>query len=190
MFWESSPSLSLRNGDRKSRTIWMVLRRSQNLRLLLWIITLSLFNFMHLSMFSTHLPWYHFWCCRNRAELDKNRIENSDLITLESFAQTRDKTSKKETAWRHLMEKAHKQLQNVQLMESLLGIGGEHERWAPGMAAWELAQTLVQTRDYRCCLSNLEALVVAWIFELMKMNMSRTGKSYWTSITAYTLNKI
>ncbi len=88
------------------------------------------------------------------------------------------------------MEKARKQLQNVQLMESLLGIGGEHERWAPGMAAWESAQTLVQTRDYRRCLSNLEALVIARIFELTKMNMSRTGKSYWTSITAYTLNKI
>ncbi|KAK0421685.1 hypothetical protein EV421DRAFT_1915825 [Armillaria borealis] len=73
------------------------------------------------------------------------------------------------------MEKAHKQLQNVQLMESLLGIGGEHECWAPGMAAWESAQTLVQTRDYRHCLSNLEALVVARIFELTKMNMSRTG---------------
>ncbi len=46
------------------------------------------------------------------------------------------------------MEKARKQLQNVQLMESLLGIGGEHEHWAPGMAAWESVQTLVQTRDY------------------------------------------
>ncbi|KAK0461669.1 uncharacterized protein EV420DRAFT_1266632 [Desarmillaria tabescens] len=112
------------------------------------------------------------------AKLAKTRVEHSDIITPETFTQSRDKTSRKETARRHLIEKTRKQLQNVQHMELLLNIGGEHERWAPGMAAWESAQTLVRTRDYRRCLNNLEALVVSRIFELTKMNMSKTGKSY------------
>jgi len=87
----------------------------------------------------------------------------------------RDKTQSIETGRRHALELRDKDLQIVQLLEKTLGIV---QRWEPGSPDWQRAGKLVAERKYRKALDALEGLVVARIFELTKMNMSQTGKSF------------
>ena len=47
--------------------------------------------------------------------------------------------------------------------------------WKPESVEWKAAADKVVKRWYQSCIDNLEGLVVAWLFELMKMNMSQTG---------------
>ena len=49
-------------------------------------------------------------------------------------------------------------------------------RWRPGDVEWKSAGRLVANREYQRALDRLEGLVVAWIFELSKMNRAGTGK--------------
>ncbi|KAK0489884.1 hypothetical protein EDD18DRAFT_1311113 [Armillaria luteobubalina] len=79
-----------------------------------------------------------------------------------------------ETAQRHLLEKRSQELERVQDLERSLNISPE-ERWIVGSEKWRENEQRVAMRTYRRCLDQLEGLVVACIFELMKMNMSHTG---------------
>ena len=48
-------------------------------------------------------------------------------------------------------------------------------RWKPGDVQWQEAAKLAAMHRYQKALDRLEGLVVARLFELTKMNMSRTG---------------
>jgi hypothetical protein len=58
-------------------------------------------------------------------------------------------------------------------MEKRLNVSN---RWAPESEEWKAAAVRVPMRKYQRCLDTLEGLVVARMFELMRMNMSQTGK--------------
>lgn len=70
------------------------------------------------------------------------------------------------------MEKRDKLLDQVQVLEVKLGITA---RWRPGNPEWIAAKKLVSLATYQSSLDKLEGLIVARMFELTKMNMSRTG---------------
>ena len=97
--------------------------------------------------------------------------------TQADYSGSKDMTSKRETARRHLLENLRERRKSVQALEMWLGIMGEQNSWRPGLENWIAAQSLVQTQTYQRCLDTLERLVVGRIFELTKMNRSGTGKS-------------
>ena len=45
----------------------------------------------------------------------------------------------------------------------------------PGSIEWECPKDLVANHKYQHALDHLEGLIIAWMFELTKMNMSETG---------------
>ncbi|KAJ2930481.1 hypothetical protein H1R20_g6616, partial [Candolleomyces eurysporus] len=77
-----------------------------------------------------------------------------------------------ETQLRHAIERRDKVLAAVQQFEVDFEISA---RWAPESQEWQTARDLTSRRRYQRCLDELESLVVSRIFELTKMNMSRTG---------------
>jgi hypothetical protein len=48
--------------------------------------------------------------------------------------------------------------------------------WEPGSDTWVKAAKMVSKRHYQRTLDQLQGLVVARMFELLKVNMSGTGK--------------
>ncbi|KAI6142816.1 hypothetical protein BKA82DRAFT_4331420 [Pisolithus tinctorius] len=82
------------------------------------------------------------------------------------------KTRKVETARRHAVEMYNKDLRIVQDLESKLNIDS---CWTPERPEWHDAARLVTKRTFQRALDHLEALVVARIFELSKMNRAGTG---------------
>lgn len=79
-----------------------------------------------------------------------------------------------ETAHRHALEEHAKHLSAVHTLEMKLNIS---VRWIAGSVAWEEAGKKVKMRVYQRSIDSLEGLVVARMFELMKMNMLQTGES-------------
>lgn len=90
-----------------------------------------------------------------------------------SLAGERRKTAAAETARRNALEKRDNLLTRAQDLETRMQI----TRWTPGDDDWKVAEELVELSQYRRCVDQLESLVVARMFELSKMNMSRTGAS-------------
>ncbi|KAI6146179.1 hypothetical protein BKA82DRAFT_4330387 [Pisolithus tinctorius] len=80
---------------------------------------------------------------------------------LKDYATYTHKTWKAETARRHAVEMYNKDLRIVQDLESKLNIDS---RWTP--------------ETFQRALDHLEALVVAWIFELSKMNRAGAATGY------------
>ncbi|KAI6015899.1 hypothetical protein BKA83DRAFT_4060676 [Pisolithus microcarpus] len=76
------------------------------------------------------------------------------------------------TMRRHAMENFEKDLKMAQDLEIKLGVT---KRWVPEDEEWQTVGRLVANRKYQRCLDQLESLVVAWIFELSKMNQAGTG---------------
>jgi hypothetical protein len=74
----------------------------------------------------------------------------------------------------HAREQLGKALDKVHDLERVLEIL-PGERWVPGSTQWNKAATLFIHQHYQSCLDELESLVVSWLFELTKMNMSQTG---------------
>lgn len=70
------------------------------------------------------------------------------------------------------MEKRDRLLDQVQMLEVRLGI---MSRWKPGDPEWIAMKKLVSLATYQSSLDKLEALIVSRMFELTRMNMSRTG---------------
>ncbi|KAI6021070.1 hypothetical protein EDC04DRAFT_2939417 [Pisolithus marmoratus] len=81
-------------------------------------------------------------------------------------------TMQKETMRHHATENFEKDLKVVQDLEVKLGIT---KHWVPEDEEWQTAGCLVANCKYQCCLDQLESLIVAWIFELPKMNQAGTG---------------
>jgi hypothetical protein len=86
----------------------------------------------------------------------------------------RDMMRSMETMRQHAIELHEKDLHAVQLMEKRLDIS---DRRLPESEEWKAAAEKVSMRQYQRCLDTLEGLIVAQMFELMKMNMSQTGVS-------------
>ncbi|KAJ3765786.1 hypothetical protein FB446DRAFT_654740 [Lentinula raphanica] len=83
-----------------------------------------------------------------------------------------DQTRKIETQRRHALESRDDLKVEVQLLELRLGI---KDRWIPGSEDWERVKKMVVMAKYQKALDRLEGLIVARLFELTKLNMSRTG---------------
>jgi len=86
-----------------------------------------------------------------------------------------DTTASAETAHRHALELQKRDLTAVQVLENKLNIV---RRWERGSLEWQAAAEKVSMRTYQHCIDILEGLVVAWMFELTKMNRSQTGMTY------------
>lgn len=71
-----------------------------------------------------------------------------------------------------LSEQAEKTLFEVIQMESVMGIT---HRWGPSDPEYVRAVEYVNTQKYHKVLEHLHKLVVQWLFELHKMNLSNTG---------------
>ena len=65
------------------------------------------------------------------------------------------------------MEKHETNLRMVQELEGKLRVD---VRWMPNDRDWQAAAKLVAEREYRRALDHLEGLIVARLFELLKMN--------------------
>jgi hypothetical protein len=77
------------------------------------------------------------------------------------------------TARRHALEDYERNLKLVQALECKLEV---ITRWVPEDAEWQRVGRLVANRKYQRAVDRLEGLVVARIFELMKMNRTGTGE--------------
>ncbi|KAF8164458.1 hypothetical protein K438DRAFT_1775438 [Mycena galopus ATCC 62051] len=89
-----------------------------------------------------------------------------------SYAAAAAQTRRIETQRRHTGEVHSKTLAAVQDLELRLGIT---ERWRPEDEEWAAAVEMLRKRRYQRALDDLEALVVARIFELSKVNLCDTG---------------
>ncbi|KIK22961.1 hypothetical protein PISMIDRAFT_55136, partial [Pisolithus microcarpus 441] len=81
-------------------------------------------------------------------------------------------TMRKETMHCHALENFKKDLKIVQDIEIKLGV---MKHWVPEDEEWQTTGHLVANHKYQHCLNQLESLVIAWIFELSKMNQLGTG---------------
>lgn len=84
-------------------------------------------------------------------------------------------TRRLEAQRRHAIELYEKILLSVQDLEVRMGI---HPRWLPESEEWQEAAIMVGRRRYQRALDELQGLIIARMFELTKMNMSGTGKSF------------
>ncbi|KAJ7124029.1 hypothetical protein C8R43DRAFT_899278 [Mycena crocata] len=80
-------------------------------------------------------------------------------------------TRRLEAQRRHAMELHNKCLLAVHDLEWRMGI----ERWEPNSPEWQQTAVMVHRRRYQRALDQLQALIIARMFELTKMNMSGTG---------------
>ncbi|KAJ3740353.1 hypothetical protein DFH05DRAFT_1537398 [Lentinula detonsa] len=90
-----------------------------------------------------------------------------------------DQTRRIETQRQHAIENRNDLKKEVQTLEVQLGI---KDRWTSGSEDWEKAKKMVVMAKYQRALDKLEGLVVARLFELTKLNMSRTGYKLRTHI--------
>ncbi len=87
----------------------------------------------------------------------------------------KDNSHQIETAHRQAQECYQVKLNKVLALELEMRIHS-HKQWKPGDPEWEKMSVKLHNHTYQRALDQLEALVVACIFELTKMNMSQTGK--------------
>jgi hypothetical protein len=85
-----------------------------------------------------------------------------------------DSTLSIEREHRHTLQELETLRETILAMEHTLGV--EHQ-WTPQCDEWKATQQQLDMRNYTRALDNLEALVVARLFEMTKMNMSGTGAS-------------
>lgn len=83
-----------------------------------------------------------------------------------------NKATSLERARRHALEKESRLIDRIQALENKQDIA---VRWIPESAEWKEAASLASMHRYQKALDKLEGLVVARLFELTKMNMSRTS---------------
>ncbi|KAF5315642.1 hypothetical protein D9611_004979 [Ephemerocybe angulata] len=93
---------------------------------------------------------------------------------------TGKRTQSPETKMRHATELNTKILRAVMDLELKLDV---KKRWTEGSKDWVAAADLVSKRRYQRCLDQLESLIVSRMFELTKMNMSKTGYKLRTHIS-------
>jgi hypothetical protein len=79
-----------------------------------------------------------------------------------------------ETQHRHALKVQAKAMAAVHDLEGRLNIA---VRWIPGDEKWEAVVVMVCRWRYQHALNHLQGLIISWMFELAKCNMSGTGKS-------------
>ncbi|KAG2029717.1 hypothetical protein BDR03DRAFT_1018056, partial [Suillus americanus] len=97
------------------------------------------------------------------------------IFTMDSHQdyETQVRTTRKAKSVRHhAVEDYDRNLKLVQALECKLEVS---TRWVPEDTDWQKVGRLVANRKYQRALDRLEGLVVARIFELMKMNRAGTG---------------
>ena len=92
-------------------------------------------------------------------------------------------TASAEAAWCQTLESQKHNLAAVKVLESKLNVA---RCWTLDSMEWQAAAEKVSMWHYQHCIDALEGLIVARMFELMKMNMSQTGKSHHIQILSYT----
>ncbi|KAE9387863.1 hypothetical protein BT96DRAFT_781800, partial [Gymnopus androsaceus JB14] len=65
-----------------------------------------------------------------------------------------------------------KLISDVQALEASLNV---EVRWVEGCEEWVRARTMVKEAAYCKALDKLECLLVAWMFEIARLNVSGTG---------------
>ncbi|KAJ3734941.1 hypothetical protein DFJ43DRAFT_1130337 [Lentinula guzmanii] len=90
-----------------------------------------------------------------------------------------DQTRRIETQRQHAIENRDDLKKEVRTLEVQLGV---KDWWTSGSEDWEKAKKMVVMAKYQRALDKLEGLVVARLFELTKLNMSRTGYKLQTYI--------
>ncbi|KAJ7262450.1 hypothetical protein C8J57DRAFT_1231821 [Mycena rebaudengoi] len=99
-------------------------------------------------------------------------IAAPNLAANAPYAELTKATRRLETQRRHALELREKAMMAVQVLEVRLDIVTQ---WVAGGAEWEAAAVLVSRRRYQRALDKLEGLIISWMFELTKVNMSGTG---------------
>ncbi|KAJ7280620.1 hypothetical protein C8J57DRAFT_1500837 [Mycena rebaudengoi] len=99
-------------------------------------------------------------------------IAAPNLAANAPYAKLTKATRRLETQRRHALELREKAMMAVQVLEVRLDIVTQ---WVAGGAEWEAAAVLVSRRRYQRALDKLEGLIISWMFELTKVNMSGTG---------------
>ncbi|KAJ7336920.1 hypothetical protein DFH08DRAFT_705825 [Mycena albidolilacea] len=84
-----------------------------------------------------------------------------------------------ETQRQHTLEVQVKAVAAVHDLEDQLNISA---RWMPGNRKWEAVAVMVCRRHYQQALNHLQGLIISWMFELTKCNMSGTGYKLWKHI--------
>ncbi|KAI6016132.1 hypothetical protein BKA83DRAFT_4465493 [Pisolithus microcarpus] len=102
------------------------------------------------------------------------------LGKLEASSANMRVTRQKETLCQHAQENYNKDLLVVQELERKLNVSW---CWVPEDKEWQQVGHLVANWEYCHALDTLESLVVAWLFELTKMNRAGTGYKLWKHIT-------
>ncbi|KAF8842048.1 hypothetical protein BDN67DRAFT_900167, partial [Paxillus ammoniavirescens] len=133
---------------------------------------------------------------------DSWQVVTPDTATQQSYRGEASATAKSEMSKHHALEDYEKDLKIVQELESQLNI---ERQWKPEDKEWRIAAWMVTKQKYQRALDHLEALVVAWIFELGKMNRARTGyklqkhigkalqsqsAAIWTAIKQYNITAV
>ncbi|KAG2337329.1 hypothetical protein BDR05DRAFT_978549 [Suillus weaverae] len=109
--------------------------------------------------------------------------------TVEFGARDIASTNRIETMHRHAMENYEKDLKAVQELEMKLSVT---RRWEQEDQEWKDVGRLVANRKFQCALDHLEGLVVARVFELLKMNQVGTAllppcaSLSWEEVVEYT----
>ncbi|KIK20520.1 hypothetical protein PISMIDRAFT_58309, partial [Pisolithus microcarpus 441] len=116
--------------------------------------------------------WQKLYARKHLSDLTWTVATPSSAATLSFVQKDIAVTTCKETMCRHAMENFEKDLKIVQDLEVRLGI---MKHWVPEDEEWQATGRLVANRKYQCCLDQLESLVVARIFKLLKMNQAGTG---------------
>jgi hypothetical protein len=101
-----------------------------------------------------------------------------------SYSSGLSKTRRLETQRRYLTEKHDKILHDVIQMESRMNIA---RRWQPSDMQYMKTVKYMATRKYQQALDHLHRLVVQRLFELHKVNLSKTGTSFGSSYIAVAL---
>ncbi|KAK0493117.1 hypothetical protein EDD18DRAFT_1310711 [Armillaria luteobubalina] len=114
----------------------------------------------------------HYYALESKVTASQ-RISFVNTMT-ETLPKTQDDTCKMETTQRQLMEKRSQELEHVQDLEQSLNISPD-EHWMVRCEKWAENEQQVAMHTYRQHLDRLEGLIVSWIFELTKMNMSHTA---------------
>jgi hypothetical protein len=123
--------------------------------------------------------WVFCWAYPVSTKLPSHSLALSAAMTIFAMDSHQDyetqvrTTRKAESARRHAVEDYDRNLKLVQALECKLGVS---TRWVPQDTDWQKVGRLVANRKYQRALDRLEGLVVARIFELMKMNRAGTGK--------------
>jgi hypothetical protein len=110
----------------------------------------------------------------NSAPVDYQFISPSNMTATQqqAYEANASQTRKLETERRHHAERYDKVLEDVIRMEVKLDIT---DRWQPSSPKYMETIKYMANRKYHQALDNLQRLVIQRLFELQKLNLSKTG---------------